>query len=113
VSAGVEELRGLDAELGEHARPVPEPLQVAFMAVLFGRVDEVVVANHGAFCYLSTLGIRPPMIQKMGMGIPNRNMIQCPCLMDLRPRSKKSRTYSTAKPAIPPAEIASGGIYSP
>jgi hypothetical protein len=38
-----------------------------------------------------------------------RNMIQWPCLIDLRPRKRKISTYNTAKPLMPAAEIAIGG----
>ena len=38
-----------------------------------------------------------------------RNMIQWPCLIDLRPRKRKINTYNTAKPLMPAAEIANGG----
>ena len=56
--------------------------------------------------YLRTGGISPPMIQKIGIGMPIRNMIQWPCLIDLMPRNRNTSTYSRANAPMPPAEIA-------
>src|SRR5271157_3861924 len=52
------------------------------------------------------------MIQKIGIGIPIRNMIQCPCLIERMPRNRKSRTYTTLKTPMPPPEIASSDMES-
>ena len=49
--------------------------------------------------YLRTGGIRPPMIQKIGIGMPIRNMIQWPCLIDRMPRNRNKSTYSSANAA--------------
>lgn len=48
------------------------------------------------------------MIQKSGIGMPIRNMIQCPRLSDRIPRNRNRSTYKIPNPAIPPAEIATG-----
>jgi hypothetical protein len=45
----------------------------------------------GRSCYLCVGGIRAPITQNSGMGIPMRNITQCPLLIDLMPRKMNRR----------------------